>query len=107
MELTERERRILAELEREFATGAPGTTEGPREVAPIRRSLRPQWTVGVSAVLGILLLVAGIGLGVASSVLLGMFFLVWWLSPLLWRLLRRLGRAIQESFEDAPPDTKS
>jgi hypothetical protein len=92
MELTERERRILAELEREFA---------------IRRSLRPQWTVGVSAVVGILLLVAGIGLGVASSVLLGMSFLVWWLSPLLGRLLRRVSRAIRESFEDAPPDTRS
>jgi uncharacterized protein (DUF58 family) len=92
MELTEREHRILAVLEREFA---------------IRRSLRPQWTVGVSAVVGILLLVAGIGLGVASSVLLGMSFLVWWLSPLLRRLLRRVSRAIRESFEDAPPETRS
>jgi accessory gene regulator protein AgrB len=103
MELTERERRILAELEHQFPTGTPGTKERPREGAPIRRRLRRRWTVAAAAVLGILLLVTGIGLGVTSSVLLGTLLVVWWLFPLLWRLLRRVGRAILESFEDAPP----
>jgi hypothetical protein len=103
MELTERERRILAELEHQFVTGTSGTKESAREVASIQRSRRPQWMVGAAAVLGILLVVTGIGLGVASSVLLGTFFLVWWLSPVLWRLLRRVGGRIQESFKDAPP----
>jgi Flp pilus assembly protein TadB len=103
MELTERERRILAELEHQFATGTPGTKETAGEVASIQRSRRPQWMVGAAAVLGILLVVTGIGLGVASSVLLGTFFLVWWLFPVLWRLLRRVCGAIRESFKNAPP----
>lgn len=103
MELTARERRILAELEHQFATGTPGTKEGVRKVASIHRSRRPQWMVGVAAVLGVLLVVAGIGLGVGSSVLLGTFLVVWWLSPLLGRLLRRVGGRIRESFKDEPP----
>lgn len=103
MELTERERRILADLEHQLSAGTPGAKGRPREVAPIRRSLRPQWTIAPAAVLGSLLLLAGIGLGVTGSVLLGTFLVVWWLSPLLWRVLRRAGRAILESFEDAPP----
>jgi hypothetical protein len=102
MELTERERRILSELELQFRTGAPETTESPGAVAPIR-SRRQRWTGTAAAVLGILLLVAGIGLEVGSSVILGTFLVVWWLSPLLWRLLRRVGTAIRESFEGAPP----
>jgi len=103
MELTERERRILAELEHQFATGTPGTKESAGKVASIQRRRRPQWMVGAAAVLGILLVVTGIGLGVASSVLLGMFLVVWWLSPGLWRVFRRVGRRIRESFHDAPP----
>lgn len=53
--------------------------------------------------LGILLLVAGIGLGVTDSVLLGTVLVVWWLSPLLGRLLRRAGKAFRGLFEDPPP----
>lgn len=104
MELTERERRILAELEHQLSTGTSGTKERPADVAPIRRNLRAKWTVTAAAVLGSLLLVAGIGLGVTSAVLLGTLLVVWWLSPLLWRLLRRAGSALQEFFKDPPPD---
>jgi hypothetical protein len=103
MELTERERRILAELEHQFATGTPRPKENAGKVASIQRSRRPQWMVGGAAVLGILLVVTGIGLGVATSVLLGRFLVVSWLSLVLWRLLRRVGGRIRESFEDAPP----
>jgi Protein of unknown function (DUF3040) len=103
MELTERERRILAELEHQFATGTPETKESGGKVGSSQRSRRPTWMVGAAAVLGILLIVTGIGLGVASSVLMGMFLVVWWLSPVLWRLLRWVGRRIRESFQDAPP----
>ena len=103
MELTERERRILAELEHQFATGTPGTQESAGKVASIQRRRRPQWMVGAAAILGTLLVVTGIGLGVASSVLLGTFLVVWWLSPVPWTLLRRVGGRIRESFEDAPP----
>lgn len=103
MELTERERRIIAEMEHQFPTGTPGTTDHPGGAAPKRRSLRPKWMVTAAAVLGIVLVVTGVGLGVGSSVLLGTFFVVWWLSPVLWSLLRRIGSRIRESFEDAPP----
>jgi hypothetical protein len=103
MELTERERRILAELEHQLASGAPGTKGRRREGAPIRRSLRTRWTAAAAAVLGSLLVLAGIGLGISSSVLLGTFLVVWWLSPLLGRLLRRLGGTLNELFKDAPP----
>jgi hypothetical protein len=103
MELTERERRILAELEGQFAAGTPGTKESAYEVASIQRSRRPQWMVGAAAVLGILLVVTGIGLGVANSVLLGTFLVGWWLSPVLRKLLGRVAARIREWFEDAPP----
>jgi hypothetical protein len=103
MELTERERRILAELEHQLSTGTPRAEGRRREGAPIRRGLRPRWTVVPAAVLGSLLLVAGIGLRITGSLLLATFLVAWWSSPLLWRLLRRAGRAFSELFKDAPP----
>lgn len=104
MELTERERRILAELERQLSTGAPGLRGGSRTIAPSRPGLRPHWTIVPAAVLGILLLAAGIALGVGSAVLLGIFLVLWWLDPLVLRLSRRAGGALREFFRDpAPP----
>lgn len=102
MDLTERERRILAELEHQLS-GGRGRTKGSPELAPVRRSLRPRWTIVPAAVMGSLLLVAGIALGVAGAVLLGTLLVVWWLSPSLWRLSRRAGRALDKHFKDAPP----
>lgn len=100
MELTERERRILVELEHQLSSGPEGQSPA---IAPTHRSVRPQWTVVPAAVLGSLLLAAGIALGVAGAVLLGTLLVLWWLSPLLWRLLRRAGRATIGLFEDTPP----
>lgn len=103
-DLTDRDRRILAELEGQFTTGRRGSPAPGAAAGLARRSRRPQWTVLPSAVLGCLLFAAGIALGVGSAVLMGTFLLLWWLSPGLWRLLRLVGRSVLESFTSPPPD---
>jgi uncharacterized protein YggT (Ycf19 family) len=86
MELTERERRILAELEHQLSAGSRRRDPMSR---PVRRGIRPQWTVVPSAILGLLLLTAGLFLGVLDAVIFGAFLLVWWTSPGLIRNARR------------------
>jgi hypothetical protein len=100
MELTERERRILSELEGQFAADRPAAK---RPAEPPPRRIRPQWTVLPSVVLAVLLLGTGIALGVTSAELLGVVLLVWWLAPLLRMLLRAAGRILVESLQNAPP----
>ncbi|HST64007.1 MAG TPA: hypothetical protein VLM05_02365 [Mycobacteriales bacterium] len=97
MELTDRERRILAEIENQFP-GAP---------RPVRSGFRPQWTVIPSAVLGVLLFVAGIVLGLGNSLLAGMLLLCWWLFPSRSRLRQAGRRASQMLTGNEPPRTTS
>jgi hypothetical protein len=96
MELTDRERRILAELEQQLSTGKPESAA--------RRTSRPRWTVVPAAVLGIVLLVAGVVLGVGDAVLVGGLLTLWWLLPLVRKVLRGAGNLILESLENAPRD---
>jgi hypothetical protein len=98
MDLTDRDRRILAELEGQFTTGRRGSPAPGAAAGPARRRRRPQWTIVPSAVLGCLLFAAGVALGVGNAVLMGTFLLLWWLSPWVWRLLRRVGHNLLESF---------
>jgi hypothetical protein len=95
MEFTDRERRTLAELERQFTTGRA------RRPPPPPATLRPRWTLRASAVLGFLLIVSGAVLGVHSAVPAGSLLLAWWLGPRLPVLLRRTGRLLAGS---PPPD---
>jgi hypothetical protein len=104
MELTDRERRILAELEVQLTTGGPASPASGRPAEPARRRLRPRWTVMPSAVLGCLLFTAGIAVHVGSAVSMGTLLLVWWLAPWLWRLLRLTGRSVLGSTANPPPD---
>ena len=94
MELTDRERRILAEMEHQLS-------EATRR--PPRRWRRPRWTVVSAAVLGGLLLAAGAALDLPDAVILGGPLLGWSLWPLLWSLLRAVGRFAAESLRNLPP----
>lgn len=105
MELTERERKIIAELEGQFASATPSQPGPSRKRRRRDRGVRPQWTVIPAAMLGVLLFVAGVVLDVGGASMMGGLLLVWWLWPLLWKLLRAAGRIVVESFQNAPPGT--
>jgi Protein of unknown function (DUF3040) len=92
MELSGRDRRVLAELENQF------TVEESRRLDRAlsdRRPHRPQWTVLPSAILGFLLLAASIVLTLPSAALLSLCMLSWWAAPWIPRLLRAVGRYLQ------------
>ncbi|HST63978.1 MAG TPA: DUF3040 domain-containing protein [Mycobacteriales bacterium] len=90
MELTERERRILTELERQFDPGP--TDHGPGERT--RESHHPalRRALGPVAVLGAVLLAAGILLAAVGSAVLGGALLAGWVVTRHGRRLAVAGR---------------
>lgn len=97
MELTDRERRIFAELESQLSTAKS------RRFKAAGRGGRPQWTILPSAVLGVLLTVSGMILGLGSALLMGSFLLGWWLYPTLPTLVRVAGRVARLLAGEGPP----
>jgi Flp pilus assembly protein TadB len=80
MYLSDHDRRVLAELESQFAAGAG--SGGRSRAATVRRRLG-----AVTGVVGVVLLIVGLLLGVAGGVLAGAFLLASWVvRPLRRRL---------------------
>ena len=78
MYLSDRDRRVLAELERQLAAGAAPTDRRTKAPAAVRRQL------GVlTGAMGSVLLLVSLFLGVLSGVLLGALLLAsWMVAPL-------------------------
>lgn len=112
MEFTDRERQILAELERQLtddqpasappavsAMDQPSASADPPPHSPSRPATR---AAGVS---GLGLITVGLLLGVGSSVLLGLILPCYWSWPQLCRSLSKPGSSFPDAIADGRGET--
>jgi Flp pilus assembly protein TadB len=90
MYLSDHDRRVLAELESQFAAGS-GSGGRSRAAATVRRRLG-----AVTGVVGVVLLIVGLLVGVAGGILAGAILLASW-------VVRPLRRRLWEAQEGRTP----
>jgi Flp pilus assembly protein TadB len=89
MPLSDHDRRILAELERQLAAGAPSSDGRSKPLAAVRRQLG-----ALTGAVGFAFLIVGLLLEVASSALVGALLVASWIvAPLRRRLWEAEGWA--------------